>query len=873
MRKMRAQKPNLQKAKRNDGYVNVMNKYGTKKDNSESYFYEREPIVPDMQLTSMYESNGLFSKIIDTPAEEALKRGYDLNLNNDKLERYVEDTMDSLEWEDKATTAIKWARLYGGAIIVMLIDDGRGLDEPVNWENVRSIDELRVFERAVVQPDYASLYLQDYGDGLHRNTHFGEPEFYYVNSMYGSFIVHESRCLVFRNGVLPEQVSNSTYQMWGMPEYVRIKRALRETVTAHGNATKLLERSVQAVYSMKNLSALLSSEDGEEKMLKRLDAIDMAKGILNTVAIDGDGETYDFKTFQFNGVKDVIDSTCNLLSALTNIPQTLLFGRSPAGMNATGESDLENYYNYVERIQKLMLKKNLRYLLDFVFKAGIVQKAIDEIPDYKLTFKPLWSLSETEQAALEQQKAVAALTKAQATQIYVDMQALDASEVRSKLASEDEYNVEDIIDDDDDIYKSVMGEENTKPVFEKQEENKKESNEKPNNEPDPNQKEQPISQAQEKRTEELAQKNKSNQDGDTPTSVGVLVIKDGRMILAGIRCSGSYPNTICGPGGFIKEGETAEQTAIRETQQEFGITPTELIPITLRTGLAEEYGTPAYFLCTKFDGEIHHKESAKLFAPQWFDLNVMLKWAYNLSDILFAPFADSLRVLGNMLEKENENNILSNNGDFTIIKKADGGPGSGNHGHSGRPGQVGGSGGGNSNTTKNNLSEMNLLKDLKITSGRLQNIPTFQDKKKKSIGILADRNSNSSTTSGNVSVKKYALPSGNGYNVPCKGFKNKTKLKDHFIRHGLLEFRINSPKDYEKQGIKFLAQPCKGDVVGYITEDGKINRFNKVTTEYATGYPNGQLCTYMLAKYNKKSGKIEPKKALAYYKKRKKVDI
>ena len=124
---------------------------------------------------------------------------------------------------------------------------GRGLEEPVDWQNIKSIDELRVFERAVVQPDYASLYMQDYGGkgNVNRTSKFGEPEFYYVTSMYGSFMVHESRCLVFRNGVLPEQVSNTTYQMWGMPEYIRIKRALRETVTAHTDATKLLERSVQ----------------------------------------------------------------------------------------------------------------------------------------------------------------------------------------------------------------------------------------------------------------------------------------------------------------------------------------------------------------------------------------------------------------------------------------------------------------------------------------------------------------------------------------------------------------------------------------------------------------------------------------------------
>lgn len=448
---------------REDGYVNLLNKYGTKQDNSEAYKFEREPVIPDIQLTGLYEGNGLFSKIIDTPAEEALKHGFDLNLKSDELNAFVEDALDDLEWEEKAATAIKWARLYGGALIVMLIDDGRGLEEPVDWEHIRSIDELRVYERSIVQPDYASLYQQDYGGkGVgNRVSKFGQPEYYYVSSIYGSFKVHESRCLVFRNGVLPEQTSNATYLFWGMPEYVRIRRALRETVTAHTDSVKLLERSVQAIYSMKGLASLLTTDDGENQVLKRLQLVDTSRGLLNSIAIDSEGEQYDFKTFQFSGVKDVIDATCNMLSALTNIPQTILFGRSPAGMNATGDSDFESYYNFVEKIQRLMLKRNLRTLLDVVFRAGIASGDVAEEPDYKLEFKPLWSLSDTEQAAVDQTKAQTALVKAQTAQAYVDMQALDPTEVRRRLASDEEFDVEDIIseDDEDDLLQSLLGTE------------------------------------------------------------------------------------------------------------------------------------------------------------------------------------------------------------------------------------------------------------------------------------------------------------------------------------------------------------------------------------------------------------------------------
>lgn len=444
------QKKGLQSVRpfRKDGYINVLNKYGTSRDNSESYEFVAEPVIPDTSLTIQYEDNGLFAKIIDTPAEEAVKHGFDLGLKDDSINEFVEDALDALEWEEKAATAIKWARLYGGSIIVMLIDDGRGLEEPVDWNNIRSIDELRVYERSVVQPDYASLYSSDPMRATrNRASKFAMPEYYYVQSLYGSFTVHESRCLVFRNGILPERVTNPVYRFWGTPEYVRIKRAMRDALVAHGNGPKLLDRSVQPIYKMKNLASLLAAEGGDETVLKRLEIIDLARGILNSIAIDAEGEDYDFKSIPFSGVKDVIDTTCNMLSAVTNIPQTILFGRSPAGENSTGDSDFENYYNYIERIQKLMLKGNVRTLLDVLFKAALANGEVPEEPKYKLKFNPLWSLSDTEQANVDKVKADIEMVKAQTAQLYVQMQALDPSEVRTALAKTEEFTVEDILDD------------------------------------------------------------------------------------------------------------------------------------------------------------------------------------------------------------------------------------------------------------------------------------------------------------------------------------------------------------------------------------------------------------------------------------------
>lgn len=780
---------------REDGYVNLLNKYGTKQDNSEAYKFEREPVIPDMQLTGLYEGNGLFSKIIDTPAEEALKHGFDLNLKSDELNAFVEDALDDLEWEERAATAIKWTRLYGGALIVMLIDDGRGLEEPVDWEHIRSIDELRVYERSIVQPDYASLYQQDYGGkGVgNRVSKFGQPEYYYVSSIYGSFKVHESRCLVFRNGVLPEQTSNATYLFWGMPEYVRIRRALRETVTAHTDSVKLLERSVQAIYSMKGLASLLTTDDGENQVLKRLQLVDTSRGLLNSIAIDSEGEQYDFKTFQFSGVKDVIDATCNMLSALTNIPQTILFGRSPAGMNATGDSDFESYYNFVEKIQRLMLKRNLRTLLDVVFRAGIASGDVAEEPDYKLEFKPLWSLSDTEQAAVDQTKAQTALVKAQTAQAYVDMQALDPTEVRRRLASDEEFDVEDIIseDDEDDLLQSLLGTEpSTMSDVEAAQKNIEQG-------------QAPGGEEQSATVAPTATPPTTNADAtDTDYGVGVLVVQDGRF-LCGTRLKGG---SVGGPGGHIEAGESPEDAAIRETQEEFGITPKDLMPVAFLSDLKPPYCPSHVFLCTDFDGSIQCADG-EMTSPGFITAEKVAELSAQNPERLFPPFAQSIAALLD---------VLSSNPGLTSDAQ---------------------------NAKMKDRMDFNEADHPRDENGQFAE---------------GEGSSSGSTESGSA-------VSPEGENVPCTGFASPARLEDHATRHGLAEMGFATKEEYQQKGIDFLKQPCGSDVIGYARPDGVVVRFNTKTTEYATGVPGGPLKTYMKAKCNRKTGEARPEVAMKYY--------
>lgn len=412
-----------------DGFPDVLHRYSM-----ESSIYDSGMLIPDYDLAEKYQYNGLFSKIIDRPAEEALKHGIEYNISDQTLADFLDDALDRLDWEEKATTAIRWARLFGGAVIVMLLDDGRGLEEPVNWQDIRSVEELRVYERAIVQPD-PNCYLT------------GKAEYFDISSTYGGFFrVHRSRCLVFKNGSLPEYAAPQQYFYWGLPEYVRIRRDLSIALHTHQSAANMIDKSVQPVYKQRGLQSTLAGPDGDDKTLKRLLVLDASRGMMNSVAIDMDGEDYSFQTFQLSGASEILESTYSLLSAVTCIPQTILFGRSPSGENATGESDLENYYNFIEGIQKRMLKKNIRTLLKAVTQAGVYDGSIAEPQTIKPTFKPLWSLSEAEQATVELSKAQRAQATAQTAQLYIDMQVLQPDEVRQALARDGTLNIEDILD-------------------------------------------------------------------------------------------------------------------------------------------------------------------------------------------------------------------------------------------------------------------------------------------------------------------------------------------------------------------------------------------------------------------------------------------
>ena len=122
-------------------------------------------------------------------------------------------------------------------------------------------------------------------------------------------------------------------------------------------------------------------------------------------------------------------------------------------------------------------------------------------------------------------------------------------------------------------------------------------------------------------------------------SVGVIVVSDDK-ILTGKRLGDFGNGEICGPGGHIESGETPEQAAVRETQEEFGITPTELISVGIGKAEADTGLQPHIFLCTEYDGEIKCTDG-EMAEPKFLTAEEIT----NGDNTLFTPFSDSLDIL------------------------------------------------------------------------------------------------------------------------------------------------------------------------------------------------------------------------------------
>lgn len=428
---------------RNDGYLNSVIGHGLRsRDPFTAYKFMKSAAdrMSQEEAEELFTYNGVANKIITAPANEAVRAGFTLMNGEVTLEQneLVKSIYEDLNGDAVFSTALAWDRLYGGGAILMMIDDGANrLDEPVNENNIRDIERLEVYDAKDIDRNEI-IFGEDPND-----PGYGYPETYQIIGYNGnSFRVHKSRLLVFEGGL----VSNRRRRMqngWGGRIFDQIQDDLQRYTSSLSLSNMALSRLSQGILKLSGMAELLTNDFGEEQVQKRLQLIDMARHLLNTIALDEDDE-YDQKNLTLTGVKDILEKFENALSAATDIPATVLFGKSPDGLNSTGHSDFENFYNMVGRVQKRTLKPHLSRLIHLM---SLTREFRLNLPDeYTIKFNELWNQSEKEAAETKNITAQAKEHSANAAKTYVEIGALDPMEVRGKLDDGDDYEIDRSLD-------------------------------------------------------------------------------------------------------------------------------------------------------------------------------------------------------------------------------------------------------------------------------------------------------------------------------------------------------------------------------------------------------------------------------------------
>lgn len=394
-----------------------------KLSNYETLMNERK--LSDQQLALMYR-NLIVRRIVTLVVDDAIKNFIEIEGDQDEC---IVQELEALFIPEKLTEALYWDRLFGMSVALILADDGQELDQPINLKRLRRVSGVEVFDKRSVMEDSASLYY----DTDVRDVNFGKAEYYTITPPNGNlFKVHRSRLLIFDGETLPklERIANNGA---GLSCLDGIPAAINRVKTSMDKTIDIMDKVSTSLLKLQGLSNVLQTEEGTKAVSKRLDLIDYSRRLNGSVAIDKDDE-YAVFNIPLGGLTDIIQEMEQYVCAVTGYPFTKLFGRSPAGMNATGQSDMQIYYDKVKSYQKRKLRPALEYLVKLIQLSSEGPTQGKELEKWSIKFKALQQLNDLEQANVDKTQAEVRAAVVKLVLDLVDNQMLDATQGRKYLA-------------------------------------------------------------------------------------------------------------------------------------------------------------------------------------------------------------------------------------------------------------------------------------------------------------------------------------------------------------------------------------------------------------------------------------------------------
>lgn len=343
-----------------------------------------------------YTQGGLMARIVDLPADLATARGVKVEGAGPDL--YAE--MDRLKLLPAASDALRWSLLDGGGAMVVLSEDAGtdGLAGALSPDNLQQITEFRVVSLVFIRAGR-----DKYEDPSKPN--YGMPIWYDVTLVNGGqpVRVHESRLIEVPGAPMATTAGVDLRDVpWaGRGLSPKTIHAVQRYERGVKWSEKLLERVQQATHKMKGLAQMLQAKQ-EEVVRARIDLVDGNRSNINGVAIDSEDE-YTVITASMTGVKDIIGELKDDVAAQTGMPVSILFGRAPAGLNSTGDSEWDMVFDQVSQLQNRRLTPAMERAISLIYAQKSVE--LDRVEEWKLCWNPLKQQSAQQMADVENKKA------------------------------------------------------------------------------------------------------------------------------------------------------------------------------------------------------------------------------------------------------------------------------------------------------------------------------------------------------------------------------------------------------------------------------------------------------------------------------------
>jgi phage-related protein (TIGR01555 family) len=313
----------------------------------------------------------------------------------------IEDVEKKFSVPLKVQQAIKKARLFGGAVVLLGVDIGNP-EEPLDYSKVGK-DGLKYLHVASKNEVSTGNRITDI-----RSEWFGQPEYYERNlTTTGSaeeqkqvigVRIHPSRVIQLLGNEYPDW--QTAPDLWADSSLQSVDDAIRSVGTIAGSIAQMITDAKLDIIKVPNLSAQVANAAGESKLTKRFAYANTYKSIINALIMDKE-EEWERIQVTFAGMPEVLQMYLLIASGAADIPVTRLLGQSPAGMNATGESDIRNYYDRLNSDQKMRMTPVMTPLDEVLVRSAL--GTYDETFFYN--WNSLWQLDDVQKAALWKSKA------------------------------------------------------------------------------------------------------------------------------------------------------------------------------------------------------------------------------------------------------------------------------------------------------------------------------------------------------------------------------------------------------------------------------------------------------------------------------------